>query len=76
VVHVARERKGRYTTVARVKVKVANGKFRAAFPLAKPALYRLRVQFAGDKRNAPARADFCVRAVRKLSSAGAVQAGR
>jgi hypothetical protein len=76
VVDVARESRGRYRTVARVKVKVANGRFRAAIPLAKPSLYRLRVRFAGDKRNAPARADFFVRAVRRLSSVGAVQAGR
>ena len=35
-----------------------------------PALYRLRVRFAGDRRNAPAQADHYVRAVRRLKTAG------
>lgn len=68
VVELARERKGRYTKVATLRVKVADGKFRTAIPLAKPALYRLRVKFAGDRTNAPARADFFVRAVRRLAT--------
>ena len=63
---------------SRVRVRAArDGRFRAAVPLARPGLYRLRLRFAGDKRNAPAQADYFVRAVRKLSAvAPAVPAAR
>jgi hypothetical protein len=43
----------------------AGGRFRAAVPLRRPGLYRLRVRFPGDGRNGPAQAaDLFVRAVR------------
>jgi N-acetylmuramoyl-L-alanine amidase-like protein len=56
----------------------AGGRFRAAVPLRRPGLYRLRVRFPGDRRNGPAQAaDLFVRAVRgRVSGAGGVRAGR
>ena len=43
----------------------AGGGFRAAVPLRRPGLYRLRVRFPGDRRNGAAQAaDLFVRAVR------------
>ena len=72
-----------YRTVLRAKVRVRGGRFRAAIPLRRPGLYRLRVRFAGDWRNAPAYRDFYVRAVRttgglrsRATQAPAAQAAR
>ena len=75
-VQVAIQRGRSYRRARTVKVTVRNGSFRQPITLTKPALYRLRVRFAGDARNAPAQADFYVRAVRRLNPAGAVQAAR
>jgi hypothetical protein len=56
---------GRMHAVARLAVKVKGGRFAASVRLRRPALHRLRVTFAGDARNGPARsADVLVRAVR------------
>lgn len=72
-----RESRGRYRRAFTVRVRARDGRFRAAIRLAQPGLYRLRLRFAGDKRNAPAQADSFVRAVRKVSSvAPAVPAAR
>ena len=72
-----RETRGRYRRAFAMRVRAKGGRFRAAVRLARPGLYRLRLRFAGDKRNAPAQADYYVRAVRKLSSAApAVPAAR
>jgi N-acetylmuramoyl-L-alanine amidase len=55
----------------------AGGRFRAAVPLRRPGLYRLRVRFAGDRRNGPAQAaDLFVRAVRGPTGGTAARAGR
>jgi hypothetical protein len=59
-----------YRRVLAMRSAAKNGKFRVALPLRKPGLYRLRVRFAGDKRNAPAKADFYVRSVRTAAGAG------
>ena len=71
-----RESRGSYRRAFGVQVRVRDGKFRAAVRLARPGLYRLRLRFAGDRRNAPAQADYYVRAVRKLSSVPGVPAAR
>jgi hypothetical protein len=63
-VDVYREAGKRYVFSKRMKVKARRGSFRAAVRLVRPGLYRLRVRFAGDKRNAPGRTDHYVRAVR------------
>ena len=77
VVLADRETRGRYRRAFAVRVRAKDGRFRAAVKLARPGLYRLRLRFAGDRRNAPAQADYFVRAVRKLSSvAPAVPAAR
>jgi len=70
----------RYARPIVVRGRAAGGRFRIAVPLVRPGLYRLRVRFAGDRRNAPAQTDHFVRAVRRLaaptSSGGAAPAGR
>ena len=72
-----RETRGRYRRAFAVRVRARDGRFRAAVKLARPGLYRLRVRFDGDWRNAPVQADHFVRAVRKLSAAApAVPASR
>jgi hypothetical protein len=54
-------------TVARVPVKVRRGRFSSPVRLRRPALHRIRVVFAGDSRNAPARSgDRVLRAVRAV----------
>ena len=56
---------GRMHTVARVPVKVVRGRFAARVRLRRPALHRLRVAFAADRRNGAARSgDVYLRAVR------------
>ncbi|HVF77874.1 MAG TPA: N-acetylmuramoyl-L-alanine amidase [Solirubrobacteraceae bacterium] len=59
---------GQMHTVARVPLKVRRGRigrFSSPVRLRRPALHRIRVVFAGDGRNAPARsADLLLRAVR------------
>ncbi len=56
---------GRMHPVARSPVKVTRGRFSAPLRLRRPALHRMRVTFAGDGRNRPARsADVFVRAAR------------
>ena len=78
VVTAFREVRGSYRRAFALRVRAArDGRFRAVVPLARPGLYRLRLRFAGDKRNAPAQADSFVRAVRRLSDAApAVPAAR
>jgi hypothetical protein len=77
VVTAYRETGGGYRRALAVRVRARKGRFRAAVPLKRPGLYRLRLRFAGDKRNAPAQADYFVRAVRRLSDAApAVPAAR
>jgi N-acetylmuramoyl-L-alanine amidase len=58
----------RFRPVSRFAVRVRDGRFRALPRLARPGVYRVRVRFAGDKLNAPARVDFFVRAVRSRSA--------
>ena len=56
---------GRFHVVARVPVRAAGGRFRTVVRLRRPALHRLRVTFAGDRRNLPGRSnDVVLRAVR------------
>ena len=78
VVTIARDTGGgRYVRVAALKVGAKDGRFRAAIPLRRPGLYRLRASFRGDRRNAPFRgADSYVRAVRRLSGAAAAPPAR
>jgi hypothetical protein len=72
-----REVRGKYRRALSLRVRARGGRFRAAVPLRRPGLYRLRLRFAGDRRNAPAQADYFVRAVRRLSDAApAVPAAR
>ena len=55
----------------------ADGSFRAPVALRRPGLYRLRVRFAGDRRNGPAQAaDLFVRAVRGSTGGTGGRAGR
>jgi N-acetylmuramoyl-L-alanine amidase len=67
----------RFVRVAALRFKTRDGRYRAAVPLRRPGLYRLRVTFRGDRRNAPGRGpDAYVRAVRKLTSVRAVRGAR
>jgi hypothetical protein len=61
----------RYAKAIVVRGRASGGRFRVPVTLARPGLYRLRVRFAGDRRNAPAQVDHFVRAVRSLRSSGA-----
>jgi hypothetical protein len=68
---VARQgRSGRYRRVALARTQNRKrGRFRAAIPLRRPGLYRLRARFAGDSLNTSALGPWLyVRAVRKRSS--------
>jgi hypothetical protein len=77
LVKVGRQVGTKYVLVATRRFAARDGRYRAVVPLLKPGLYRLRVTFRGDNRNAPgAGPDACVRAVRKLSGAAAGRAGR
>jgi hypothetical protein len=77
VVTAYRDVGGTYRRAQSVRVRARGGRFSAAVPLKRPGLYRLRLRFAGDRRNAPAQADYFVRAVRRLSAvAPAVPAAR
>jgi hypothetical protein len=77
LVTASRQVGGRYVRAVVVRVRARGGRFRAAVPLKRPGLYRLRLRFAGDWRNAPAQADSYVRAVRRLNAAApAVPAAR
>ncbi|CAA9474903.1 MAG: hypothetical protein AVDCRST_MAG67-469 [uncultured Solirubrobacteraceae bacterium] len=56
---------GRLHGVARVPVRVRRGRFSAPVALRRPALHRIRVAFAADRRNGGARSgDVYLRAVR------------
>jgi hypothetical protein len=59
----------RYAPPVVLRGRASAGRFRVAMPLRRPGLYRVRVRFAGDRRNAPAQVDHFVRAVRKLRTA-------
>ena len=69
VVEAARQlAPARYARPLVVRGRAAGGRFRIAVPLVRPGVYRLRVRFAGDRRNAPAQVDHVVRAVRRLGA--------
>ena len=69
VVEAALQRGPRtFRRTALLRVPVRAGRFRAAVPLTRPGLYRLRVRFAGDTRNAPVQRDSFVRAVRTAAA--------
>jgi hypothetical protein len=70
-VEAARQVGTRFVRAVRVKVRARGGRFRAAVRLARPGLYRLRVRFTGDRRNAAAQSDWYVRAVRSASAVSA-----
>jgi hypothetical protein len=74
----ASPRSTRFVRTFTVRRPARAGRFRAAVPLRRPGLYRLRVRFAGDRRNGPAQAaDVFVRAVRgRLSGGTGGQAAR
>jgi hypothetical protein len=67
----------RYVRAFTLRARARGGRFRLAVPLRRPGLYRLRVRFAGDRRNGPAQAaDLFVRAARGPTGGTAVPAGR
>jgi hypothetical protein len=67
----------RFARAFTVRRRARAGRFRAAVPLRRAGLYRLRVRFAGDRRNGPAQApDLFVRAVRGPTGGTAARAGR
>jgi hypothetical protein len=69
VVEAARQLSAtRYATPLRLRGRAKGGRFRIAVPLTRPGVYRLRVRFRGDRRNAPAQLDHFVRAVRRLAA--------
>jgi hypothetical protein len=77
IVQIARQVGARFVRVGALRFRTRDGRYRAAVRLARPGLYRLRVTFRGDRRNASARGpDAYVRAVRRLSSVGAARAAR
>jgi hypothetical protein len=80
IVQISRQVGTRFVRVAALRFRTRSGRYRAAVPLRRPGLYRLRVTFRGDRRNSAGRApDAYVRAVRNrssLRSAGAVRAAR
>jgi hypothetical protein len=64
LIEASRRAGGRYVRAFTLRARAASGSFRAAVRLARPGLYRLRVRFAGDRRNGAAQAaDLFVRAV-------------
>ncbi len=66
----------RFVRAFTLRARSAGGRFRAAVRLARPGLYRLRVRFAGDRRNGAAQAaDLLVRAVRGPTGGTAASAG-
>ncbi len=69
VVEAARQ-VGRTTfrRTTRFKARVRNGRFRTTVRLVTPGVYRLRVRFAGDRRNSRAQVQYFVRAVRSASA--------
>jgi hypothetical protein len=77
IVQISRQIGKRFVRAAALRFKTRSGRYRAVVPLRRPGLYRLRVTFRGDRRNAAARGpDAYVRAVRRLSSARAARAAR
>ena len=70
-------RPDRFLRAFAVRRRAANGRFRAAVPLQRPGLYRLRVRFRGDRRNGPAQAgDLLIRAVRGPTGGTVARAAR
>lgn len=66
---------GRYRTADTIRIRPRKGAYRQTIRVRRPALYRVRVSFAGDKTNASGRsADVIFRAIRPGAANGGAQA--
>jgi hypothetical protein len=71
LVQVQRQLHGPFRSLRTLPARVNAGRFRLRVTLARPALYRLRVVFSGDRANRAARAPYVfVRAVRHRRDTG------
>jgi uncharacterized protein with LGFP repeats len=72
---IARQgRDGRYRTADTIRIRPRKGAYRLTIRVRRPALYRLRVSFAGDATNTTSRsADVIFRAIRPRAASGGAQ---
>lgn len=66
---------GRYRTADTIRIRPKRGAYRLTIRVRRPALYRLRVSFAGDRTNtASSSEDVVFRAIRPRAASGGAQA--